>query len=264
MSAFPGHILSLQRHLLVFLGAVLCLFLPVAVHAQTATGADPKAIFQQANAAFAAQKWNAAREGYEKLIQEGHACPAVFFNLGNTLFREGKTGPAILNYKRALALNPRDPDAQANLLFVMKSAGLFPPDIPWWQKPFLSLSLNGWTLFGTVMLAVFCLARSAAFLRLGPSRIFKTIAWICLLGLAACLPGIILTANQTLDAVAVADPVPLRISPFDTAAPSSTIKEGAIVRILKKHEGFYLVKTTDGKTGWAQPQQVEPVIPECR
>src|SRR5262249_48343930 len=39
------------------------------------------------------------------------------YNLGNALFKGGKIGLAILNYRRAEFLAPRDPDIAANLAF---------------------------------------------------------------------------------------------------------------------------------------------------
>ncbi len=41
--------------------------------------------------------------------------PALFYNLGNAYFRTGDLGRAILNYERALALDPSQPEARANL-----------------------------------------------------------------------------------------------------------------------------------------------------
>ena len=39
----------------------------------------------------------------------------MFYDLGNAYYRLGNFGKAILNYERALALEPRHPEAQANL-----------------------------------------------------------------------------------------------------------------------------------------------------
>ena len=94
---------------IVFSCAVLC-SLAVSILA-----AEPSAQFAKANQEYAGGDFKAAIADYEELVRSGQDTPNVFYNLGNAYFRQNNFGRAILNYERALALEPHHPEAQANL-----------------------------------------------------------------------------------------------------------------------------------------------------
>src|SRR5438552_2062994 len=77
--------------------------------------AEPAAQFAIANQEYAAGDFKAAIQDYEELVRSGHDSPNLFYNLGNAYFRQKDFGRAILNYERAIALDSRHPEAQANL-----------------------------------------------------------------------------------------------------------------------------------------------------
>ena len=51
------------------------------------------------------------------LIQAGSISTPIYFNLGNAWFKAGEAGRAILAFRQAEKLSPRDPDVRANLQF---------------------------------------------------------------------------------------------------------------------------------------------------
>src|SRR5438045_7267095 len=91
----------------------LCIFL-VAVFGVGAFAADESA-FTKANQAYADGRFEEAANDYESLIGSGNWNANLFYDLGNARYRLGDFGQAILNYERALALDPRHPEAEANL-----------------------------------------------------------------------------------------------------------------------------------------------------
>ena len=94
---------------LLILTGLLCLTMTKPVHAE----AD--ATFNKANADYAAGHFPDAIMGYESLVKNRQWNPVLFYDLGNAYFRTGDFGRAILNYERALALDPAQPEARANL-----------------------------------------------------------------------------------------------------------------------------------------------------
>ena len=78
-------------------------------------------VFVNANNAYEEGDYPGALGLYEAVIERGIANGYVFFNLGNAYLRNGELGRAIASYRRALALLPREQDAQANLEFARKS-----------------------------------------------------------------------------------------------------------------------------------------------
>ena len=81
----------------------------------TPARAEADATFNKANADYAAGHFPAAIAGYKSLVQSRQWNPALFYDLGNAYFRNGDFGHAVLNYERALALDPAQPEARANL-----------------------------------------------------------------------------------------------------------------------------------------------------
>src|SRR4051812_8430889 len=79
-------------------------------------------VFAQANQAFDQGRYQEAVDGYQELVRSGQWNAGLFYNLGNAWFRLGDFGHAILNYERALALEPRHPEAQANLRLAQDEA----------------------------------------------------------------------------------------------------------------------------------------------
>jgi tetratricopeptide (TPR) repeat protein len=88
--------------------AVLC----VAVGSVRAE-VDPA--FEKANQAYGEGRFQEAVDGYQSLVQAGRFSANLFYDLGNAQFRLGNFGETILSYERALALEPRHPESEANL-----------------------------------------------------------------------------------------------------------------------------------------------------
>jgi tetratricopeptide (TPR) repeat protein len=74
--------------------------------------------FSAANKLYAEGKFTASAAAYEKILQSDAVSPALWFNDGNAEFKSGHIGEAIVAYRRAELLAPRDADVRANLDFV--------------------------------------------------------------------------------------------------------------------------------------------------
>lgn len=84
----------------------------------------------------------------ESLLVDGFKNGAVYYNLGNTYFRAGEYGRAILNYRKALPYRPRDPYLKANLQQAIAAAPgkLGDSPKPWWNHV---LFWSDWLAFPT-------------------------------------------------------------------------------------------------------------------
>jgi tetratricopeptide (TPR) repeat protein len=70
---------------------------------------------QHAAEAYQAEKFAEATQAYQELVTAGVKNSDIFYNLGNAYFKQGDIGRAIVNYRRAKLLSPRDGDIQTNL-----------------------------------------------------------------------------------------------------------------------------------------------------
>ena len=72
--------------------------------------------FETANTAYADGRYAEAAAGYEALLMEQQNA-TLYYNAGNAYFKQGELAKAILNYERALRLDPGHKDAKFNLEF---------------------------------------------------------------------------------------------------------------------------------------------------
>ena len=75
----------------------------------------PEGLYKKGNSSYENGDYEKAVSFYGELVKTDRVSPEVFYNLGNSYFKLKKIGKAILNYERALRLDPRDRDIQLNL-----------------------------------------------------------------------------------------------------------------------------------------------------
>jgi tetratricopeptide (TPR) repeat protein len=222
-------------------------------------------LFQQGNQDFTAQKYTQASDAFEKVVSEhGYSAP-VLYNLGNAYLKAGNYGDAILNYERALWLDPRQPEVTANLKFARDQAGLYQPaSTPWQERITGLMNIDGWSWLGSFSLAVACLGILSlrAFPKLRLAGSLTTAAALALLlvsTLSVCLHW------QTADdAIVTSKEAPARISPFDSAKSSFNLLAGEKVEMEETHSGFVRVRNREGKSGWVSQSEIQPILPDVR
>src|SRR5690242_19210137 len=69
----------------------------------------------QANDAYITGDYKTAQLLYEATIQDGVRDFRVYFNLANAYYQSGDMGRALLNYRRAQEIWPRDSELASNL-----------------------------------------------------------------------------------------------------------------------------------------------------
>ena len=108
-------------------------------------------MMKDANKLYREGKFEAAIETYKQIEKGGYEGTSLYYNLGNSFYRVGKIGYAILNYEKALKLSPTDEDAKHNLAFANLSTVDKIQPLPefflfvWWDSLLASFTVNGWT-----------------------------------------------------------------------------------------------------------------------
>ena len=91
------------------------LILPVLLISLCALAATDPQSEKQAEEFYREGKYNEAAEIYRKLRASGMESAILYYNLGNCYYKLGENTQAILNYERALLLDPSDASARYNL-----------------------------------------------------------------------------------------------------------------------------------------------------
>ncbi|MDE6527728.1 MAG: tetratricopeptide repeat protein [Muribaculaceae bacterium] len=72
----------------------------------------------RADSAYSQDNFVLAEQLYLESISRDGSAATIIYNLGNAYYRQGNLGKAIVNYERALKLDPTNSDARDNLEFV--------------------------------------------------------------------------------------------------------------------------------------------------
>ena len=186
------------------------------------------------------------------------------YNAGNAYARAGKPGLAVLNYERAKLLDPTDPDIDANLRRVRESSGL--PTEPVrvldrLARIFSPRIVSLTCVLGLLIAGVSMLARAAFPARRGKLLLAALIGF-CLL--AVTLGSAVAVWPTLHEAVVIGQAVPVRVSPTLIEEPVFTLPEAQKVSVMGEHDGFFLIKTRAGRTGWAPNTNLALIVPKPR
>lgn len=115
---------------------------------------------QQADSAYSADNFLLAEQLYLRALESGGSSSALFYNLGNAYYRQGNLGKAIVNYERALKLDPTNHDAKTNLEFVNSritdkqiDSGSYMMSV--WDGAVGMFRADTWAVIALVLFAVF-------------------------------------------------------------------------------------------------------------
>lgn len=198
-----------------------------------------------------------ARERYERLVTEGQRSSGLFYNLGVAQWATGDPGRAALNFRRALALNPLDGDARANLDLAQHTTGALVPATDWRSRlraipgSYAAAVAAGCAWLGLLLLGS---AWWRGSWRRGP---FRWAAWL-LVAAAGC--GFLARSNLQpgLGAVVVTA-TDGRAGPGKSAGSMLKVPAGSLVTIQAESAGWCGVRLATGVQVWIDHAAVEPV-----
>jgi tetratricopeptide (TPR) repeat protein len=224
-------------------------------------GADLKSLMDQANKAYAAQDFAKAQELYEQILGTGNESATLYFNLGNTFFKQGDNLKAILNYERAKRLSPRNKDIDFNLKianqFVVDNIEQLPKPFfaRWWNSVSSLLSADGWAKWSSFVFVLFLIllgsyffSRSLRIRKLAFSAaVFAAVFVILSFTLATRQSNLV---KDRTSALILCPRVNVKSAPSVTGTDLFMIHEGLKVKITDKLEKWREIELSDGNKGW--------------
>jgi len=204
--------------------------------------------------------------GIEKnlqVLQAGYVSPELFFNLGNAYLRNGNLGKAVVAYRRAELLAPRDSDIRANLTIARnrRSDKIELPE----PGPAVRLLAPFYYWLNLEELAVLTAAvvvLTAFFAHLGILR-RRRWAWrLVRAGVVVCVAlGIALVMKAQVthkpeQAVVLAEEVSVLTGPGGRYELHFKLHEGAEVTAQEEAQGYFKVRVGRDKVGWLPAESV--------
>ena len=223
--------------------------------------AQPSAPFAKANQEYAAGDFSAAIQDYEELVRSGQDTPNLFYNLGNAYFRKNDFGRAILNYERALALDPHHPEAQANLRVARDEARALELVPNRWERVFAFANENQYAIaaavafwLGTVSIVAWVIGRrSGAAIAL--SILSLSIFAIAVAGTYQLSHG----KNGRGLAIVTGDKVDARLATADNANRVLTLPAGSEIQIVSQRGDWIYAALPNDLRGWIPANATEQV-----
>ena len=247
--------------------ALLLLLLPGVMHA--APQDYPDSLWNAGTAAYADGRWQDALDAWTQIDALGIESADLSFNMGNACFKLSDYAHAILNYERALKLDPSSADIKHNLQYANEfiQDNIEPvPDFflkEWFRSFARQLNADAWAVLFLVMLALglgllllFFLGRNA------PAK--KAGFYGAIIAAALCLLCLASSRTQYNQAVSSADAIIVRAVTSVKSSPSGTaakdlfiLHEGAKVHILDSVGEWLNVELPDGRQGWLPQTDLE-------
>lgn len=245
----------------LLLGLLLGWFLPLCAQEST---------LKEAEEAYAKEDYTQAIELYESVLKSYGESAMVYYNLGNAYYKAGKVAPAILNYERALLLNPGDSDTRFNLQVArQKTVDKIEPIGEFFLTRWIGTvedvySADGWAKWGVASFLLFigCLVLFffSKWIRLKKIGFF---AGICFL-LISLVANLFADSQQDkllhrADAIVFASTVTVKSSPDASGTDLFILHEGTKVTIKSTLGEWSEIQLEDGNVGWMPSKEIQQI-----
>ena len=232
-----------------------------------ATAQTPQQLMQQGNEAYSKGDYAAAAEAYNAILDTGQHSSDLYYNLGNAYYRQDELGLAILNYERALRINPHFRDARQNLELAYSKTEDQIDTLPqiflvkWAQAVVAWFSPNGWLvvlLLLTALLgafvAIFFVSRDYAWRK--RSLLIGLLVSLLLLLAVGCTIASHVRYNRHDKAIITSPMIVMKGSPEAHSIDKMILHEGTPVNIDETLGDWHKIHIADGTTGWVESSDI--------
>ncbi|MDH6533381.1 tetratricopeptide repeat protein [Parabacteroides sp. 52] len=240
---------------------LLIQYLAIPLYAQEAR-------LKEAETSYSQGEYAQAIEQYESLLKEYGESSQVYYNLGNAYYKTGQVAPAILNYERALLLDPGDKDIRFNLQMAKEKTidRIEPIGEFFLMKWFHSIQNMGaadsWARMGIVSFILF----------IGCLLLFFFSRWLRLKKTGFYLGGffllIVIVSNvfahnqkrelkNRTEGIVFSQTVTVKSSPDASGTDLFILHEGTKVSVKSTLGEWNEIELEDGNIGWMPKKDIE-------
>jgi hypothetical protein len=231
---------------------------------------SPESLVSQGNTHYMNRQYDLAAKCYAQVIGMGYASADLYYNLGNACYKQDFLAKAILNYEKALLLNPGDEDirqnlALANARIVDKIDAI--PDFflrRWLDAIPEILSPDGWAIT-SVFLFVLSLAAFLWFVISNAYPVRRSAFTLGILFLLLTCAGILSMRSRVREiqnsgtAIIMVSSVNARSSPDEQSTNIFVLHEGTKVTLVDSVQNWKEIRIADGNKGWVLGETLEEI-----
>lgn len=257
--------LKKRRNRAIALGFCVLVFLALA---KFAAGGEADQAFFNGNRLYEQGDYKAAAAEYNKVLDMGLESGNLYYNLGNAYIKMDKVAAAILSYRRALELIPRDGDLESNLRYAELSikdklsltrANLFMRLLDNFSS---SMTVNEFAILSSAVFILFWVAAIAALLLRGVREKLAKVAAVVLVVFVLSAAASAYKIYGELfhkEGVIMQPRVGVRYSPTEDGTVAFNLHRGSTVRLIRRRNGWVQVGVPGGKSGWIGSGAIQAV-----
>lgn len=224
-------------------------------------------LLQKAEKAYDNKNYKEAISCYQQLINEGNKSYELYFNLGNSYYRNKDLGYAIYYYELARKANPNDKDIQINLgIASAKTIDKIDAKENFFINAVKSNIVNVVTTETWAWLSIVIAIAVCGFFFLfihSQVMILKRISFILSIVLLIGLIVVYFFGNSALNskkenkfAIILLKEVKITNEPNAAGMLKFALHEGTKVRVVEANNDWVLIKLDNGNEGWVKQSEV--------
>lgn len=235
-----------------------------------AFGTDAKTLEEKAAGMYQEGNYREALDTYNEILSGEVESATIYYNIGNCYYKLGEVAKAILNYERALLLNPGDKDARYNLTLAQKSTVDNIKVLPelflvrWYNAFVTSFAADQWAYI-SVFLFISFLVMAVLFFHATSVSMKKTGFTVGIIALVFSVAAVFLARKQYArvtdrnEGIVMTPSVVVRGAPDNSGTELFVIHEGLKVCVVGSLGDWYNVRMADGNEGWILKSDLEKI-----
>ncbi|MFC2097139.1 tetratricopeptide repeat protein [Bacteroidota bacterium] len=219
------------------------------------------ALVREANDLYSRGEYQEAGLLYDSVINLGFESGELYYNLGNSYFKQNKITDAIINFERALLLTPEDKDIKYNLSLANNLVLDNIDELPvlfintWLQNLINMFSSIIWSIFSVTSFIILIILGLIYFF--SARRILKKISFLtaifCLFlsistFIFASVQNNKITKRET--AIIYSPSVTMKSSPDESGTDLFLLHEGTKIQVIDSLGDWREIKLSDGNKAW--------------
>lgn len=221
----------------------------------------------KANKLYLEKDFEAAIKTYNSVVILGYSSSELYYNLGNSYYKANKIALAIVNFERALKLDPGFDDARYNIKMANKliidKIDIVPEFfLVTWFKALIGLfSFDFWAYLSIFSFAITLTFASVYFFS-RKLNLRKTSFFIAIISLVFVAITFLFAEKQyeyqveTRTAIVYETAITVKSSPSESGTDIFPLHEGTKVKLLEDVGEWTQIKIANGEQGWLKKENL--------